>query len=524
MTYKTAKRVELSKNQWVFSWGYVDNVSEVDKQPYFASYIRNGRLEWQSIIIRPGHDLLASLTAGSPPKGIWTTSSLMVIRHNVDSTHKLVTVDTSWSVTDILTNSDIASDNRMRFVNVWDVVYCMNWSDLYGKLSWTTYTEPTTWIASFAPSFGVVFNSCMRVSWFSGDVKKVYKSVADSYEDFNGAGSDNFTFQENITGLASNGQSIFYFTPKTISVTASTDVVDTAGTVSYKTSPITVEEWAVNHDSIAVNWYEVFYLTPSNAICMITRWQAINWFESKPVSNREYAGISKFLQSLPLNQTNAFAILYPKENLIKWFLYNYGDTFPTVCVCYDTVGDKFTIDSNKFFFWGVQLQGLNYTISAIEPKVYRDEYGQTDEDSPIPFEYWTTNFYLWDNDRKKIIRETKTLVDINELAELEQQIWLNWWLADTKTIDSDNIPIMSDWIGTEEIWTFPIGIDGDDTMDLINDWYNEVPILRTKWSLGKKCNKIQFRFINNSSAGKVRLKSIQVKVEYLPDEANNLTA
>jgi len=30
----------------------------------------------------------------------------------------------------------------------------------------------------------------------------------------------------------------------------------------------------------------------------------------------------------------------------------------------------------------------------VEPKVYTDEYGQDDEDAPIPFEYWTKEFYL----------------------------------------------------------------------------------------------------------------------------------
>lgn len=52
----------------------------------------------------------------------------------------------------------------MSFVNVGDVIYCMNGSDLYGKLSNTTYSNPSTGVANLAPAFGVVFNSSMWVS------------------------------------------------------------------------------------------------------------------------------------------------------------------------------------------------------------------------------------------------------------------------------------------------------------------------------------------------------------------------
>jgi hypothetical protein len=62
----------------------------------------------------------------------------------------------------------------------------------------------------------------MDSHWASGwstNPNKVYKSVADNYEDFNSAGSDTFTFKEQVTGLSASSQALFYFTPNTISVT-----------------------------------------------------------------------------------------------------------------------------------------------------------------------------------------------------------------------------------------------------------------------------------------------------------------
>ncbi len=74
----------------------------------------------------------------------------------------------------------------------------------------------------------------------------------------------------------------------------------------------------------------------------------------------------------------------------------------------------------------------------IEPKVYQDEIYQDDEDTGIQFEYWTKEFYLSDPTYKKILWESRTLIDINELASLTQEIWIDGILVDTKVIDSDN--------------------------------------------------------------------------------------
>lgn len=118
--------------------------------PFFSSYLRNARIDGQSITNRPGHTLHATLTDGSYPKGIGTyirstpANNKMVVRHNTDATHKLYTVDSAGVIVSIDTGTDITSDNRMTFTNIGDVIYCMNGVDDFGKLSDTTYTTPST--------------------------------------------------------------------------------------------------------------------------------------------------------------------------------------------------------------------------------------------------------------------------------------------------------------------------------------------------------------------------------------------
>lgn len=70
----------------------------------------------------------------------------------------------------------------------------------------------------------------------------------------------------------------------------------------------------------------------------------------------------------------------------------------------------------------------------IEPKVYQDEYSQDDEGAPIPFEYRTKEYYISDTTLKKILRESRLLLDVNELAELTQTIWIDGSQIDTKTL------------------------------------------------------------------------------------------
>lgn len=520
-----AKWINVSQKRWVFSWWYVDNVANYDLADYYSPYLRNCRLEWQSIIIRPWHSLFATLATWSYPKWIWSylrassANDVLVVRHNQDTNKKLVTITEAWTITAIDTSTNITSDNRMTFSNIWDVIYCMNWVDNFWKLNWTTYTLPSTWVTNFAPSFAVSFAWSHWASWWSTNPNIVYKSVADNYEDFNSTWADTFKFSETITWLSANLEALFYFTKNSISVTWLWDITDTSWVLTFANRALNVKEWAINHSSIVEAWTRTFYLTPSNKICQVAKWQSIDWFEVLELSERKYQWISEIMNTLDKDQTASFWYFLPKENLVKWHLKTQWASFNDICIIYDLTKDAFLVDSQKFFYDWVSFKGYNYTISTIENKVYKDEYWQDDEDSPIPFVYWTKEFYIWDPTYKKILWETRTLLDINELAELKQEIWIDWWLQDTKTVDKDNIPIVTAWLWTTTVWVTAIWTSW-------LTWYEDLEetyILRTKWNLNKKWRKFQFRYTNNTLAWKVRLKNISMLVEMLPWLATNLT-
>jgi len=530
MSYESAIWLKLAEKEWVFSGWYVDNTLSINLAEYYSPYLRNARLDWQSIKIRPWHQIFAELTAWSYPKGIGSylrtdpANDRLVIRHNQDTTEKLVTIEEDWTVLGIDTSTNIASDNRMFFQNVADVIYCMNGSDPFGMLSWTTYTTPSTGVNNFAPAFSVVFNSSHWAAGRPTNPNIVYKSVADDYDDFSGSWSDTFSFNETITGLSASTQALFYFTKNTISVTWPNDIQDTAGTITYTTRTLQTTEWASNNACIVEVWSNVYYLSSSNAINVIAQGANIYGYEIQDLSERKYQGISKLMQSLDKDQSSAFGYLLPWEMLIKWFFRSNGATFNDICVVYDITKDKFLVDWQKYFYDGLFFKWKNYTLSNIEPKVYQDEYSQDDEGSPIPFEYRTKEYYISESTYKKILRESRLLLDINELATLTQTIWMDNRLVDTKVLNWEDVFIDS-WggIGTQEIWQYAIGTEWPEEDISEDDDYTETYILRTAGNLNRIGRKIQRRYLCNSLAGKVRLKDLNAKVEIKPAIATNLT-
>jgi len=522
MSYKISKWIKLEN---IFSWWYVDNTASFQLEDNKSPFLRNARLEWKSIKIRPWHSLFATLTAWSFPK--WTGSYLrtltandrIIVRHAQDTNKELVTITSAWVVTDISTSTDITSTARMTFLNVWDVIYCMNWSDDFWKLSATTYTTPSTWIANFAPSFGVDFSSSHWASGWSTNPSLVYKSVWNDYEDFNSAGSDQFEFQEQVTSLSDNNKTLLVFTPSSISTIDLWDFDQTNWRVTYKTDSVQAKEWTDIHATTVTVWANTFYFTPSKKINRLTRWQSNDWFETYELSERPYKGISKIMSTLDDTQDDAFGYYVPKDNLIKWFFKTLWSSINNICIVYDIEKDAFLIDEQKFFYDWTNFKGKNYTISTVEPKVYEDEVNQDDEDAWIPFEYNTKDYTLWDPTRKKILWETRCFTKINELAELKQEILVDGRVVDTKIIDKDNIELFPAWIWVKPVWTFAIWTWWFEDVDDLE----EVTILRTKWSLNIKWKKIRFRYTCDTLAGKAQLEDLQMRVEILPELTNNLT-
>ena len=523
MSYQSAKRIPLSEKQWIFAGGFVDNANNFELAPHFSPYLRNVRLDGQWVVARPWCTEFVSLTSWSYPKGIGTNAvtNKLIVRHNTDSTHKLYNVAEDGTLESIDTSTNITSDNRMNFTNAGDTVYCLNGSDNFGKLVWTTYTTPSTWISNFAPAFSVIFNSSHWASWCSTNPNKVYKSVWDNFEDFNSTWSDQFTFEEAITGLCANNEALFYFTKNTISVTGKSDILEASWSLTYNTTKLTTKEWSNYHNTVVTAWTSIYYLSNSNSINQIARWNNINWFEIIGLSDRKYKGITKILWTLDKDQSSAFGYFLPEEMLVKWHVKTAGSTINDLIIVYDIEKDAFLVDNGKYFYGGLYFNGKNYTISIVEPKVFYDEIYNDDDGTAIQWEYRTKEFYISEPTMQKLLRESRTLLDVNELAQVNQSIYLDGISRDSKTLLWNSYVDNSWWIGIWSVGEESVWDNGWDS----EEEYTETYILRDKWHLWQtpQRKKVQRRFTGWTIWEKVRLKNISARIEMKSELSTNLT-
>jgi hypothetical protein len=81
------------------------------------------------------------------------------------------------------------------------------------------------------------------------------------------------------------------------------------------------------------------------------------------------------------------------------------------------------VDTQKFFGGGINYHTKNFTISQVESKLYQDEYGSSDDDIPIQFEYRTKILNFGDPTILKTLWMLRTYLSINELGQVYQEIW-----------------------------------------------------------------------------------------------------
>lgn len=515
MSYATSKYYDFGKTA-PFSGGIIDNQQSYLLESAYTPYGRNFRVEWWSISIRPWYSLLIDYSTGWYPKGIgsYLRASSTNDRLLVYQNSKVKSLTTAGVSTDC-TGITFTGTSRMNFTNTGDVCYCMNWTDQYTKLSGTTLTQPAAVPASFAPSYGVIFNNTMWASWWATNSNNVYRSVPSTFDDFNATWSGNVSFNEQITWLCANLESIFFFTKNSVAVTTKGDITQSGTTFGYAIRWMQVQEWAACHNSIVWAWNAVFFLTPSNKIMMIQKWASNLWFDTIDLTHRKNRGIEKIMNSLDPDQSNSFGYYVPSTNLCKWYFKSYGATFNDTCVVYSVNYDTFYVDTNKNFYDGVMFNGVEYTCSNIEPKVYIDEYGQTDDDQAIQFEYQTKSFAPSWPTTKNELWESKLFGSINELAELTQEVYVDGAKISTDTINSSNIPLITWGIWTNPVWDWAIGsYNPKDSTDMF-DIYK----ITTKGKLQKKWFFFVWRYTCATLAAKVSLRNLSFRSETLAPQA-----
>lgn len=517
MSQASAHFVPLQDKKWpVFTGGLVTN-SEANVIPYQNTPLAyNFRVNAGGISIRPWFYTFKTLT-GTWSKAFGITNytrvssanNRLVFGYKADSTHYLTTLDSSGNQVDISTSTNITSENRMRFLPANDAIYCMNWVDSYGKLSWTTYTVPSTGIATFKPAFGVYWNNCGWVSGNTADPTKLYKSAANNLDTYGStAWTDQFTSPYPISGLWVNQQSLYVFTRYSIDVFNTNSINQVASTLVYQSKPLEATEGCANHDLIVSVGKGIFYISPSNKVRMISP-NSFGMYDFTEVSHRAGNGITKTMEDLDPNQDGCFWYAIPKKQIICWHMKSKGATYNDTVIVYHYEYDEWMVDTNKSFGGGTLFDSVPYTISAVNPTVFYDEVGTTDDDSPIQFRYDTKDIDLGDPTILKCLWMARTFIKISPKTKIYQRIYADGALVDEKLIDNTTIP-QSKWgIGTLSIWSFAVGTEW-----YTDQLYNTV-IVRDKGYLRIKAKRFSFSYVSYESGSECLIQRLEPQMEQL---------
>lgn len=515
-----AKFIPLSDKQGNIFTGWIIDNSEPWMIPYANTpYARNFRVNWRGISIAPWfYQFWDSLTGSDYPRGIWAyyrsviANDRIVVRYNIDSTHKLASVNPStWAQTSITTASNITSDNRMNFISGNDSLYCMNWVDSMGKLNWTTYTVPSIGI-SLKPAFWAFFDNSFFVAGDPSVPNNLYKSEENNPESFTWTGSDVFTSSYPIVWLASAAQTLYVFSENTIDMINNNSIKQIGSSLVYTSIPLEANEWAMNHNCIAVFWRDVYFLSKSLKIKQIAP-NSVLHYDIKELSHRANSWINKTMELLDSDQSSAFCYVIPEQQLIKWFVKSKGSSFNDLCIIYNTEYDQFLCDTNRAFYGWVNYKTQNFTISQVEPKIYKDEYGSTNDDTAIQFTYRTKVMTLWTPTLNKLLRQLRTYLWLNQIWEVYQNVYADWGLIDSKLIDWTTIPTPSGWIATKAIWTYAIWtewLEGN-----LNDTLYNTTIVRDKGYLRVKAKEFYVEYVSYKLWTQLLLQNLEAQVEQL---------
>jgi hypothetical protein len=130
---------------------------------------------------------------------------------------------------------------------------------------------------------------------------------------------------------------------------------------------------------------------------------------------------------------------------------------------------------------------------------------------PIEFEYQTKSFApSWPTLRNEFW-ESRFYGSINELTELVCEVYVDWGLVSTQTIDKDNIPLITGWIASNPIGNWPIWAYNPQSSPDMYDVY----LITTKGKLQKKWFFITWRYTCSTLGAKATLRNLQLRSESL---------
>lgn len=494
---------------WLIS-DYWDNNMPLE----FSPNMRNIRLSNGSTIIRKGFLKEVDSSIGTTVK--WLSANYKNDELLVVCNKKLKIVDLSaWTYTDVATPATISTtDKKVNIINYSNYTIILNWEDYPYIRDWTTLSQTTSSnIESWAnPYVWAVFE---QKTWVAGTGTKsniLYKSVAiwastetNSY-DWTNSGSEKLSLENPIIWLVWTLSDLYIFTNRTIEKLVQTELW---WSIVYSTLPIWYSQLASSR-SVVDSWDRLFFLTTDKKIQTINYVEWISQSYIWDLSDRNGRKINKFLEdNLDDNQSESFALLDQKNNLIKFYVKPKNDIANSLIIVYDLASDNFLIDDNKFFSFGINYNGNIYCGSILDSSLYQDEIWNIDNNIGIPWYRETKYIDFWQPMQRKIFKEIITSWKYNNLADINLEITVDDDIISDKDILEDLTTwtsISSGTIWWSSIWWTPIWWSLTTTLDPLYNFDIKTTSISNKWK------RIKLRYYGNNTWSEIALDNASIGI------------
>jgi len=277
--------------------------------------------------------------------------------------------------------------------------------------------------------------------------------------DWTGSGSQQITYDTNITGLIATMSGIYVFTEDKLEYLWANALQNVAGSATFISTPIGKGSQPINNLCIAADGEKIFYITKNLQVQTVNYIQGSIYTQIGELSARPVVSIKEFLKTIDVNQPSSFAFLNENDKTIQFHIRSVWSPFNDYVLIYDLVNDTWNVDTQKNYNYVVKFSDKYYGFSDVNSSIYQDDVGYSDAWVPIEFRIDTQNMNQGTFNQKiygwlYVMGGIWYISDLQVLANIDNdQVF-----EDTVSGNSLNIPdlweIWWEAIGEDPVWWF----------------------------------------------------------------------
>lgn len=420
--------IDLSPIEGIFAKWLIDSKGSHRFSSAFSPYLRNIRIENESLTVRPWfYEVFQSSDTGKV-QGIASAGGTLYAIYSQDLYSVDLTAETDTKVSTSTLTSDSKVDTLVhgKYLIILTGDSLPKVRDTAGSTRTAlTNTNIETWSN---PRFWTVFLDFTVVAW--GGAKKnllyfsrgITKANPEYAYDWAGTWYEVLELNWDIQAMAATLDRLFIFTDKTIEYFDASTVSSVSDVTTSFTKPLSNYNVPVWPDAVVVAQDRILFFTKDCNVKELLRWDGISDVEITNLSNRKNQSIQDFIKSLDDDQSECYGFYNQEEELVMWHLRKAWSLHNNITLIYDLTNETFLVDDSKYFRCLTYHDNKIYAGSDLNSLIYREWDAYDDDGFAIDRERRTTEMHLWNPYLIKYFREVGLSWEHNALSNIKIEV------------------------------------------------------------------------------------------------------